>query len=225
MFGWLTNLQPALWAVYAVSVVTDSTAAGGVAPQPGKGERLVAAASELVYRQGVARTTLADVAAAADVLVGNLYYYFKTKDDLIAAIVQTHAQQLGSALGELERRHRSPRARLKALVGVLAGRRDRLAHHGCRYGTLGSELAKRAEGSDPLAALLMRVPLDWAERQFRAMGQRDAQDLAVQLFATFQGSALLSNALGQPDLMARQARRLERWIDLLASSPDRHGAE
>jgi hypothetical protein len=28
---------------------------------------------------------------------------------------------------------------------------------------------------------------------------------AVQLFATFQGSALLSNALGQPELMGRQA--------------------
>jgi AcrR family transcriptional regulator len=208
-------------AVYAASVVTDST--GEAAPQPGKGERVVAAASDLMYHHGVARTTLADVAQAADVLVGNLYYYFKTKDDLVAAVVHTHAQQLRTALGELESRHRSPRTRLKALVAVLAGRRDRLAQHGCRYGTLVSELAKRAEGSDPLAALLMRVPLDWAEQQFRAMGHRDAHDLAVQLFATFQGSALLSNALGQPELVARQARRLERWIDGLAPTTNRRG--
>lgn len=177
---------------------------------------MVAAAADLFYRQGVARTSLADIAQAADVLVGNMYYYFKTKDDIVAAIVQTHADQLTSAIAALERRHRSPRVRLKALMGVLAARRESVALYGCRYGTLSSELAKRAEGPDPLAALLMRIPLDWAEQQFRAMGRRDAHDLAVELVATYQGTALLSNALGQPELMARQMRRLERWIDELA---------
>ncbi|MBO0804824.1 MAG: TetR/AcrR family transcriptional regulator [Nocardiopsaceae bacterium] len=189
------------------------------APRPGKSERLVAAACDLVYRKGVARTTLADIASGSGVLVGNLYYYFKAKDDIVAAIAHAHAHQLRSGLAELERRHRSPRARLKALVGVLADRREMIARYGCRYGTLGSELAKQAEGADPLAALLMRIPLDWAEQQFRAMGRRDAHDLAVELVATYQGSALLANALGQPELMARQARRLEHWIDTLASSP------
>lgn len=205
--------------------MTDSTTLGEAAsvPQPGKRERLVAAACELVHRQGVAHTTLADIAQAADMLVGNLYYYFKTKDDIVAAIVDTHAHQLTSALTELEGRHRSPKARLKALVGVLAERRESIAHYGCRYGTLGSELAKRAEGPDPLAALLMRIPLDWAEQQFRAMGRRDAHDLAVELVASYQGSAVLSNALGQPELMARQARRLKRWIDTLATSTDPTG--
>jgi hypothetical protein len=66
----------------------------------------------------------------------------------------------------------------------------------------------------------MQIPLDWAEQQFRAMGRRDAPDLAVELVASYQGSAVLSNALGQPELMARQARRLERWIDVLATSTD-----
>jgi AcrR family transcriptional regulator len=201
-------------------VVTDSTDA---VAQVGKRERLVAAACDLVYRHGVARTTLADIAQAADVLVGNMYYYFKTKDDIVAAVVRTHADQLTSAIAALERQHRSPKARLKALMGVLADRRELVAQYGCRYGTLGSELAKRAEGSDPLAALLMRIMLDWAEQQFRAMGRRDAHDLAVELVATYQGSALLSNAFGQPELMARQARRLERWIDTLAPSTDTPG--
>ena len=63
----------------------------------------------------------------------------------------------------------------------------------------------------------MRIPLDWAEQQFRAMGRRDAHDLAVELVATYQGSALLSNT--------RQARRLERWIDELAPSTDTPAGE
>jgi AcrR family transcriptional regulator len=203
-----------------VSVVTDSTTAGRAASisQPGKRERVIAAAGELVYRQGVTRTTLADIAQAADVQVGNLYYYFKTKDDIVAAIVRTHADQLEAVLAELDRRHQRPKPRLKALVRALAERRELVAHHGCRYGTLGSELAKQSGGADPLAALLMQIPLDWAEQQFRAMGRRDARDLAVELVATYQGSALLANTLGQPELMARQTRRLERWIDTLAPS-------
>jgi AcrR family transcriptional regulator len=197
--------------------MTDSRQVGEAAPvaRPGKRERLVAAACELVYRQGVARTTLADIAQAADVPVGNVYYYFKTKEDIIGAVVQTHVHQLTSAIAALERQHRSPNARLKALVGLLAEQRDSIAQYGCPYGTLSSELAKRAEGSDPLAAPLMQIPLDWAEQQFRAMGRRDAHALAVELVVSYQGSAVLSSALGQPDLMARQARRLERWIEAL----------
>ena len=199
--------------------MTDSKLAGETSParRPGKRDRLVAAAGELVYRQGVARTTLADIAQAADVPAGNVYYYFKTKDDIIDAVVQTHAHQLRSAIAALEQRHRSPRARLKALVGMLAEKRDLIAQYGCRYGTLSAELAKRADGSDPLAAPLMRIPLDWAEQQFRAMGRRDAPDLAVELVASYQGSAVLSSALGQPELMARQTRRLEGWIEELTA--------
>jgi AcrR family transcriptional regulator len=182
---------------------------------PGKRERLVTAAQDLVYRQGVARTTLAHIAEAADVPVGNVYYYFKTKDDIISAVVQTQTQQIESTLAELERRHRSPKARLKALIRFLAEHADSTAQYGCPHGTLSTEMAKQAERSDLIAAALMQVQLDWAEQQFQAMGRRDAHDLAVELLVGYQGSAVLTNALGQPDLMTRQARRLEKWIDAL----------
>jgi hypothetical protein len=76
-------------------------------------------------------------------------------------------------------------------------------------------MAKQADGSDPLAAPLMQIPLDWAEQQFRALGRRDAHDLAVELVAAYQSGAILTSALGQPELVARQARRLQRWIEAL----------
>ncbi|WP_375484491.1 TetR/AcrR family transcriptional regulator [uncultured Mycobacterium sp.] len=196
--------------------MTDSVPDGNAsATLPGKRERLVAAARELVHRQGVERTTLADIAQAADVPVGNVYYYFKTKDEIVAAVVRTRTQEMESALAELERRHRSPKARLKGLVRLLADRRDSIAPHGCPHGTLCSELAKRSGGPDPLAAPLMQIPINWAQQQFRSMSRRDAHDLAVELVALYQGSAVLASALRQPDLMTRQARRLEKWIDAI----------
>jgi AcrR family transcriptional regulator len=197
-------------SVYTLSEMTDSDQI-----RPGKRERLVTAAQDLVYRQGVARTTLAHIAEAADVPVGNVYYYFKTKDDIVSAVVQTQTQQIESTLAELERRHRSPKARLKALIRFLAEHADSTAQYGCPHGTLSTEMAKQAERSGLIAAALMQVQLDWAEQQFQAMGRRDAHDLAVELLVGYQGSAVLTNALGQPDLMTRQARRLEKWIDAL----------
>jgi hypothetical protein len=36
------------------------------------------------------------------------------------------------------------------------------------------------------------------------------------MIAAYQGISLLTNTFRQPELMLREARRLERWIDSLA---------
>ena len=62
----------------------------------------------------------------------------------------------------------------------------------------------------------MHTPIAWIEQQFKAMGRRDARDLAFALLASYEGTALLANTFRDPDLMVREGRRLERWIDSLA---------
>ena len=181
----------------------------------GKRERLVAGARQVIYQQGVETTTIADIAQAADVPVGNVYYYFKTKDELVAAAIDGHAHDVHAVLRSLER-HRTPQARLKALVRELMSQREQVADYGCPLGSLCSELDKRADGLDRSCSDLLRLPVDWAEQQFRTMGRRDARDLAVALIAAYQGIALLTNTFRDPELMTREGRRLERWIDSLA---------
>jgi len=183
--------------------------------QPGKRQRLIAAASQLLYQQGVEQTTLAEIAQAADVPAGNVYYYFKTKDDLIAAVIDAHLQQTRATLALIDSSHRSPKSRLKALVADLAGQCDVISRYGCPHGSLCSELDKRPARPDFALAELMRVPIEWAEQQFRNLGRRDARDLAVSLMASYEGSALLSNTFRDPDVLAREAQRLSRWIDSL----------
>jgi TetR/AcrR family transcriptional regulator, transcriptional repressor for nem operon len=65
----------------------------------GKRERLVGGARELLHQQGVERTTLAQIAHTADVPPGNVYYYFKTKDELVEAAIAAHAGDLKVGLG------------------------------------------------------------------------------------------------------------------------------
>jgi len=184
-------------------------------PKQDKRQRLVAGAREVMHQQGVEKTTIADIAQAADVPVGNVYYYFKTKDELVAAAIESHASDVRALLESLET-GRSPRARLKTLVRELTAQRELAARYGCPLGSLCSELDKRTDGLDRTCAQLLELPIDWAENQFRLMGRRDARDLAVALMASYQGIALLTNTFRDPELMARESRRLDRWIDSLA---------
>jgi TetR/AcrR family transcriptional regulator, transcriptional repressor for nem operon len=196
--------------------MTDSALDQAIAvDRPGKRERLVAAATELLHQQGIERTTLADIAQVADVPVGNVYYYFKTKDDVIAAVVEAHAQQIKTTLALIDSRHRSPKSRLKALLRELTARSETIARYGCPLGSLCSELDKRDESSSPVAAELMRLPVGWAAEQFRSLGRRDASDLAFEMMAAYEGSALLANTLRDPQVLSRAARRLDHWIDNL----------
>jgi len=195
--------------------MTDSVevADAGAGPR-GKRERLVAAACEMLYQQGIEKTTLADIAAAAGVPLGNVYYYFKTKNDIVQAVIQSHLAEARAMLAAIEDGHDDPRDRLKSLFGALAAQSDLIARYGCPHGSLCLELDKRADGPS-LAAPLMREPLDWAERQFRALGRADARDLAIQVIARYQGTALLTTTFRDPDLMAREAARVTQWIDTL----------
>ena len=184
----------------------------------GKRERLVESARALVHEQGVQRTTLAEVAQRAGVPAGNVYYYFKTKDELVGAVVDSYVQQARELLAGLER-HRTPQARLKALIRSWEEIGEAVARHGCPIGSLCAELGKRPDELDGRASQVFALIVDWAEGQFRQLGARDAHDLAFALLGGIQGAALLSNTFRDPQLMARQARRLERWIDTLAASP------
>lgn len=177
----------------------------------------MAAAEDLAYRRGVERTTLAEIAEAAAVPVGNVYYYFKTKDDLIAAVVDARVAELTETFAALERQHDDPVDRLKGLVADVAEYGESTARSGCPYGTLCTELIKRRGGA-PLSARLMRALLDWPARQFRELGRDDADDLALELVTAYQGAAVVAGGLGEPEVMGRQAARLERWIDSLTTA-------
>src|ERR1700747_970600 len=109
---------------------SDGNSGGGVGletrrgePGPGNCPRLVEGARLLLHQQGVEKTTLADIAQAADVPVGNVYYYFKTKDELVQAAIDARARDIETALATLDR-HRNPKARLKAFVKLLTTQRE-----------------------------------------------------------------------------------------------------
>jgi TetR/AcrR family transcriptional repressor of nem operon len=198
-----------------VSEMTDSQGAPA-----GKRERLVAGASELVHHNGVAATTLAEIAQAADVPLGNVYYYFKSKDELIRAVLAAHIEEVDAMLNTLDAIP-APADRLKALVRRWDHMREVVARYGCPFGTLACELDQRSDGLGVEAAGPIRRILDWSAAQIEHLSSADPHELAITLFAGVQGGALLANALRDSDIMSGQVQRLERWIDSLAAQGPR----
>jgi AcrR family transcriptional regulator len=181
-----------------------------------KRQRLTAAAARVLHEQGVERTTLADIARVADVPVGNVYYYFKSKDDLVHAALSEHSAHLDELTAQLDQLP-NPLDRLKALVDGWISQREVAARYGCPTGTLAVELDKRADGTlDAEAGVVIRRLLDWAEDQFRELGLSDPSDLALTLIAGYQGMSLMANALRDPEVMTREGIRLHHWLDSCA---------
>jgi len=185
---------------------------------PAKRDRLVLAARDLIHSQGIERTTLADVAEASGVPLGNVYYYFKTKNELVAAVVNSRMQELTDLLDSLDALP-SPVDRLKGMIQAAEAKVDEIVESGCPMGTLCTELEKRDDGLAAGAAALMRHHIDWVANQFRLMGHDDdAGEFALAFVSGYQGAAVLTNALRDPQVLIQESRRIQRWVDSLAAS-------
>jgi AcrR family transcriptional regulator len=180
--------------------------------RPPKRERLVAGARDLLYEQGIQRTTLAQIAERADVPPGNVYYYYKTRDELVQAVIESRTARIRQVLGDLDRRT-TPKARLKALAETWAAAAPEVTEHGCPVGSLACELSKDDNELSAQGAGMIREILDWMERQFRELGRRDAPALAVTMLAAIQGAALIANSLRDEALFHQEIRRIRRWVD------------
>ncbi len=178
-----------------------------------KRERLMEAAKALIHRQGIARTTLSDIAGESGVPLGNVYYYFKTKDEIASAVVEEYRQQVTQTLRSLDESERDPKKRLAWFIKRLAVGKEEIMDHGCPVGSLCQELNKDAT---PLAARaddIFAAEIKWATAQFKLIGRKDAADMAVQLVATLQGISLLGNAMKSPAVIGRQVALLCDWVD------------
>jgi TetR/AcrR family transcriptional regulator, transcriptional repressor for nem operon len=180
-----------------------------------KRERLVEGARDLLYEQGVQRTTLAQIAERADVPAGNVYYYYKTFDELVGAVIAWRVAQIRQVLGDLDRRA-NPKTRLKALAATWVDAAPQVTEHGCPIGSLACELSKDDDELSAQGGQMIRELLDWMERQFRELGRRDARELAVTMLGAIQGAALLANTLRDEAMFHREIRRIRRWVDDVA---------
>jgi AcrR family transcriptional regulator len=185
--------------------------------------RLLRAAERTTYRRGFASTAIADIAKQARIPLGNVYYYFKTKDDIGNAIVDLRVSRFKKLLQELDKAD-SPKERLCGFVQIKIKNRKELARSGCPVGTLCSELHKRGGAVARKSTALFAEALAWMETQFKALGKgTESRGLAVHLLSATQGMSILAHTFHDPGLIEMESARLKQWIRALEPGDHRQG--
>lgn len=182
-----------------------------------KRDLLIAAARTRFYQQGVARTTLADIAQEAQVPLGNVYYHFRTKEALLEAVIEAHLQRLQTRFAQWDQEIVSPRERLLALLRWESEGASSLTRYGCPYGSLAQEIDKEETQLVNKAAQMLQIYINWTEKQFRQMekDEQEAKNLAFDMIAWLQGSILISASFRSPQSLEQTIQRMEQWINSL----------
>jgi TetR/AcrR family transcriptional regulator, transcriptional repressor for nem operon len=188
--------------------------------------RIVAAAADLMFEQGVATTTMDDVRSAAGVSSSQIYHYFENKDSLVRAVI---AYQSDRVVGSQE----PMLAGLDTLDGIRAWRDFLLGHQrqleykgGCPIGALGSELAEvDALARGEVASAFSRWEAG-IRGGLRAMSDRgelaegtDPDRLATATLAAVQGALLLVQIHRDPGPLEAAMDTVIDHIQLLTVSP------
>jgi AcrR family transcriptional regulator len=174
--------------------------------------RLVEAAEKMAYRRGFRQATLADIAREARVPLGNVYYYFKTKDDIGDAMVDRLLSKVRQLLAACDQAG-SPKERLCASVDAVLASKAILAQGGCPIGSLCTELHKDGGALADKATILFAEQLRWMEEHFKKCGQSaDARRLAVHLLSALQGVSVLAHGFNNPQLVVGETTALKKWI-------------
>ena len=77
---------------------------------------LVDVARQLFAKNGFENTTMNDIALASDKGRRTLYTYFKSKEDIYYAVIQSELQRLFTRLEEVARQNISPEEKMVQLI-------------------------------------------------------------------------------------------------------------
>src|ERR671919_589211 len=105
-------------------------------------DRIVAAASELISKRGIAETSLDNVIERAGASKSQLYHYFEDRAALLRAVVAHNTEGVLGFLGELDDSWKAIRSWFDSMVELQVERR---ACGGCPIGSLVPQLAETDE--------------------------------------------------------------------------------
>lgn len=183
---------------------------------PNKKERLIESAAILFHRNGLMATSLADIAKHADIPIGNVYYYFKTKDDLAVAAITKRREQFAASYTLLSETMADPRERLIEAIEHYNKIRDDYAKYGCPIGKIVNDTDAEKDHIAQIATAVLADFVAWAKLQFIELGHDDdSESYAISLMAGIQGAVVMAKAFHSEKILQNEYRRLTQWIESL----------
>jgi TetR/AcrR family transcriptional regulator, transcriptional repressor for nem operon len=176
-------------------------------------DHIVEAADRLFYRQGYEHTSFSDIADAVEISRGNFYYHFRTKDEILDAVIDVRLASTRTMLEQWEIDGKQPVDRIRSFITMLVTNRSDIKRFGCPVGTLCTELAKLNHASQAEANKLFTLFRTWLRRQFTLLGREaDADAMAMHLLARSQGVATLANAFHDEKFIKQEVKQMCDWL-------------
>ena len=179
-------------------------------------QQIVEAADDLFYRQGFEHTSFVDIAKVVHISRGNFYHHFKTKDDILNAVIKTRLDRTQHMLADWEEVGATPKDRVKSYIKILLTNWSMIKDYGCPVGTLCAELAKLNHASKAEANKVFTLFRLWLRNQFSQLGHtQDADALAMHVLSWSQGVATLGNAFDDYNYVKQEVGKMCDWLDAL----------
>jgi AcrR family transcriptional regulator len=161
-------------------------------------DRLLAAANELFYAEGINNVGIDRVIEHAGVAKASLYANFRSKDELVHAYLASRDEARRARMLERIERHRSSRERALAVFDSVAETMAQPGFRGCPFVRASAEYP----GDGPAREVSTQAR-GWLRELFTALlreaGARSAPALAQQFVLLFDGAVMAAQMDGNVD--------------------------
>ena len=170
--------------------------------RPSARDRLLAAADELFYSQGVHVVGVDRIVERAAVTKATLYNTFGSKEDLVRAYLEQHMRRRQERIARILTANESPRGRILAVFAEVEELLAGSSFRGCRFISAAAE-ARPGDASEVMAAEYRTWLLTLFTDLAKAAGASDARQLARRLLLLYDGAAVAARMDPDRDAAAR----------------------
>ena len=176
-------------------------------------QRILAAAAELFYRQGIRAVGVEAIAEAAGTNKMTLYRHFASKDDLVAEYLRQEATKADAYWATLDQTHPGdPLAQIRAWLAAHAAHVADCNERGCALANAAIELPEKDHPARPVIEDFKRRQHTELVRLCGAAGLAEPEMLADELHLLLEGARVTAQSVGSDGLGARLVRMSEALI-------------
>lgn len=188
-------------------------------------QRLLEAARELFWLRGYPETSVADILAQARANSGSFYYYFKSKEELLLAVLDRYVELLYPEV--MDRAFAETEDPIERVFAVLAGYRYGLeitdCTFGCPLGRVALEISDNPKAHEKVA-INFRGWIAAIEKCLEAAGNRlpanlDRHQLAEFVLTVMEGAVMQARVSRSLEPFDNSVAQLREYFRLLLSTP------
>ena len=183
-------------------------------PDGSKRDELIDTALRLFCRHGYRATGIDTILAEAGVAKMTLYHHFKSKDELIVAVLKKRDEEWRAwFVGRVDELGKTPREKLRALFDVLEEWFERRDYHGCSFGQAATEFREPKHAVHKMATEHKQRLLDYLRGLAAAAGAGDPDLLARQLGLLFEGAVIHMEVFREPQIARTADDAAQKLVD------------